>query len=203
MAHQDPVQDAEARAHYVSDFGYITQTGRLTDGPADSDMDQPPLGLARSYAMHDTLPTQTLHRDAGVAPELQLWAGRWPSSYAIRDSSPAQYTTVDSAPLFFPFDPTSAPFHAAPEASHSRGPSRSINIPGVTHDFLDGRPFAMDSVMRAEITAAQARLLDANEHSTIQPEQNALGEAPAVREEHAVRRQAATREILRLNAPRE
>ena len=70
MARQDPVQDAEARAHYVSGFGYIPHAGRLTDGPADSDMDQPPFGLARSYSVHDMVPTQALHQD--VAPDLQL-----------------------------------------------------------------------------------------------------------------------------------
>ena len=66
MADQDPVQDAGARAHYVSGFGYISHIGRLTDGPADSDLDPPPSGLARSYLLHDTYPATPIRQHVAI-----------------------------------------------------------------------------------------------------------------------------------------
>ena len=273
MAHQDPVRDAEARSHYVSGFGYIPQTGRLTDGPADSDLDPPPPGLARSYSARDTIPGMSIRQymqmmeershlesDRGSLVPSDVFPFAVPRGHptenqrgrplptlpqrisglpqidppgslyipgigltnnagsraingdnevlrqiAINEarsrlrrqqlsSQSEQQTPVQYGPVWYPSDTEIPSAQATTEASQRRGPPRSLNIPGVTHDLLDGRPLSIGPVTRAEADAAQARLPAADGHSNVQTEQDALGETPAIRNNHAAIREVARRD---------
>lgn len=273
MAHQDPVRDAEARAHYVSGFGYIPQTGRLTDGPADSDLDPPPPGLARSYSAHDTIPGMSirqymrmieershLENDRGSLvpsdgfpfavprghpretqrgrplPNLPQRISGLPQildppgslyipgigltnnagSRAINgDNEELRQIAVNEArsrlrwqqvssqseprtPVaWYPSEAEIASAQASTEASQPRGSLRSLNIPGVTHDFLDGRPLSIGPANEAEPTATEERLLDLIGQSNVHLGRNAPGADSPSRPTEPSIIEAAIREVSR------